>query len=79
MNTREALEKAHKTYPLHNYTYPGDALDILAPKIEAALRKTANEMLYHKEMVAKDEKCGDECIDKCVTAGIAVLSDTDTC
>lgn len=43
MNVREALEKAHKTYPLHNYTYDGKTLDILAPKIEAGLRAAYRE------------------------------------
>ena len=83
MNVREALEKYSEFAPMVVRDLAGKTrkhviqVDVLrlAPDLEAALRATA-EAVEHLYLTASDaELAHPEALDKCVTAGVAVLGE----
>ena len=74
MTVREALEKYQLSNGMNEFWIK---IDILAPKIEAALRETAESMenYYLSCGVPHNRKRSRTAMEKCVTAGIEKLGE----
>jgi len=69
MTVREQLEK------IVGHEYPGD-MDILAPKVEAALREVASAIEQEYVEQYDVSVLSPEVIGRCVTAGMKKLGET---